>query len=231
MDTKKLTKEIEELKKEKNSLVEKRNKIGDDFDNSKKYKTLNIERGRLDSKTDRLRNEIEKIDEDIRFNFLINDSRSPSYSTTYGENIKLEVISAIKQTFDFKRLSGSTIESIVRRLINHKQQNNEKRNELKEEINNLSFEEDKIDTKISRLRSELIGALENKIYDLSCSINDKEEELVKIKLDEGKEVKKEELQNPYAKKKVLNEYRENCEQDFIKVFEKLKGVENEKQKK
>ena len=48
METKQLTKEIEELKKQKESLIDKRSKIEDDFEQSEKWKILSEEINKLE---------------------------------------------------------------------------------------------------------------------------------------------------------------------------------------
>ena len=226
-----LIKEIEELKKQKESLIEKRDKIENDFEQSEKYKTLSEEINKLEEEEKGFSKEIQKIDEDINFKFLTEDSTYPSWSSTYEKNIHPEIINAIKQTFDFKRLSGSSIETIVRNLINHQKSIDEKRKELREKEDKLSIEGNNKESEKWELKNELTRDAQKEINDLHNLIEEKEKELVRIKLDEGKEIKKEELQTPYLKKQVLNEYREECEHNFIKVFEKLGGKnKNEKNK-
>lgn len=222
MKTEQLTKEIEELKKQKKSLVEKRDKIENNFEQSEECKTLDEEINKLNKEEDGFRDKVYKIEEDITLKFLTTGSNNPSWSTTYGKNILPEVIEAIKQTFDFKRLSGSTIEDIVRRMIYHQKQIDEKRKEFEEKRHNINIEKNRKQSEKYDLQNELTKTITNGIQELSEFIDKKEEELISIKLEEGKDVKKAELQNPYLKKQALNRYREDCEHDFIKVFEKLK---------
>lgn len=224
METEQLTKEIEELKKQKKSLVEKREKIGNDFEQSEECKILNGEILKLDKEGDEFSREVYRINGEINLKFLNTDS-SPSWSTIFGKNIHSEVINAIKQTFDFKRLTGSTIEEIVQKMIYHQRQIDEKRKGLEEKRDNLNLKKTNKQSEKYDLKNELTKTITNEIQELSESIDKKEEELIRIKLEEGEDVKKEELQNPYLKKQALNRYREDCEHNFIKVFEKLKWQE------
>ncbi len=217
----KLEKEIKDLNIQKDSLATDRNKKDDEIRNSQEYKKITSRHEKLDKDSGKVYEDLKTLENEIKSRFFdIHDSwTSPSWSTTYGKNIYDMVISAIKRTFDFKRLSGSTIESITRNMFNYEIDNDERvieKKRIKKEI----------EVKIWRIREELDTLLKNgteeiqtKISKILGEIRIKEEEVISLKLLQGKDVKSKDLNNPYLKKSVQRDYRLECEEKFMKVFE------------
>ena len=222
---------IEELKKQIEELQSQSTKLNEEIQTKRKEIEASEEYLQLSKKIDELGKREQDYDQKtierknlIASEFILTESDSrntmPSYSQTFGKNIHDEVIKAIRKTFDFKRLSGSSIESIVSSMIDYKERNDKKLIQLKEKSKEISIENRQISENMQTL-SNFLKELEKKYQSLINQIHQKKTQIANVVLIHG-EGTMQDLKDVdvgfYTKKRSLEEYREECLRNFKKVF-------------
>ena len=214
--------EFAELIKERDEIIRLLDLKEKEIKNSDEYKKAEKEHQRLEKESDKLYDGIRNKENSIKEEFLHNIGgyyESPSYSKAYGININPEVIDAIKKTFDFKRLSGSAIESIVQKMMRHKQIESKEIKSLEDEKRKIDAEKERFYNELSEIESKYTKELNQKLNANNLERREKEQQLALLQMNEGEKI--EDVPN-YVKKNVLEKYRRECENNFMKVFENLK---------
>ena len=224
-----LKQEIAEFKSQIEKINKERDAKKKEIEESEEYKSVKAKVEELTSNSNRLSTKESEREKQIKerfINFRSSDSWArPSYSQTYGRNIKENVISAIKKTFDFKKLSDGTVEGIVSNMISNLKQKDESLAKIGDEKRLINIESYKIEGMLSNLRKPAED-INSKKYQLENNISEKEKEIVTLIINQEKTSASEMkqlsgLDNKYTKKRALADYRDKCEQEFRKVFDNL----------
>lgn len=228
---------IEELKKEIKELETQSNKLNEEIidrrkavEGSKEYIQLSKEVQNFEKKSSDYNKKITERKKLIAGDFIVVEPDShyprPSYSQTFGRNIHSDVIKAIKKTFDFERLSGSAIESIVSEMISYKQKDDKKLMQLYEEQIKNNLGANRVSNEMNKIMDRSVKDLEDNRNKLFNQIQQKRTLIADAVLTHG-EGTREDLKDTgvsfYTKKRSLEEYRMECIQNFKKVFDNMEG--------
>ena len=210
--------ELVELKKKNVELIMKLNVKIDEIKNSIEHEKLEEEMEKSIKESNEFVKKISNKEYLIENKFLNGFQNMPCYFTNYGSNIKPEVINAIKKTFNFNSLSGSAIESLVIKMMDYKISESEEIKKLKEKKEEIDLQVSGLCSKLSNFECEYQKGFDYKINEIEREIVNKEKELALLQLQEGEKI---ENVPKFVKKRVLEDYSEQCENNFMKVFEVL----------
>jgi DNA repair exonuclease SbcCD ATPase subunit len=216
---------LKELEHKREIIINEIDKKESDIENSEDYKKLEIKNKELEKEDSKLETQERDVEKNINSDFT-DDGNIPSYSTTYGKNIRFDVIRAIKMTFDFSKLNGGYIEDITSKMIEDAKDLHPELSKIKKRMKEICNEKNEIyqqrkDLKksISREESDKIS---NQIHQIITNI-------AQLAVSKEKMDKKDfDGVNKWQKKEALEDYRSECNINYKLVLDNLNKIRNEK---